>query len=51
MEFYVFRNNTKQGPFTVDELSSQDIDTEIMVWSVGYSYSVKKHLNLIATPI
>lgn len=37
MEFYILQNNKKQGPYSLEELSSKNIDTDTMVWSVGFS--------------
>ena len=37
MEFYILQNNMKQGPYSLEELSGKNIDTDTMVWSVGFS--------------
>lgn len=37
MEFYILHNNTKQGPYSLDELKGENIDVDTMVWSVGFS--------------
>lgn len=35
MEFYVFINDSQQGPFTLDQLASLDITPETEVWTEG----------------
>lgn len=37
MEFYILQNNTKQGPYSLEELRNKNIDADTMVWSVGFS--------------
>lgn len=37
MEFYILQNNTKQGPYSLDELKGKNIDVDTMVWSIGFS--------------
>lgn len=37
MEFYILINNTKQGPYPLEELPNKDITANTMVWSVGFS--------------
>lgn len=37
MEFYILQNNMKQGPYSLEELGNKNIDTNTMVWSVGFS--------------
>lgn len=37
MQFYILINNTKQGPYPLEELSNKDITANTMVWSVGFS--------------
>lgn len=35
MKFYVMSNNTKQGPYTIEELQDKGISANTMVWKVG----------------
>ena len=37
MEFYIFTNNVKQGPYHLDELSAKNVTADTMVWAVGFS--------------
>lgn len=37
MDFYVLINNTKQGPFSMEELANKDITVNTKVWAVGFS--------------
>lgn len=37
MELYILKNNIKQGPFSLEELKSKELDAETMVWSTGFS--------------
>lgn len=37
MEYYILRNNIKEGPFSGEELTSMNIDGHTMVWRVGFS--------------
>ncbi|CCZ47441.1 uncharacterized protein BN750_01815 [Bacteroides sp. CAG:661] len=37
MQFYILQNNIKQGPFSKEELSHQNINAHTMVWGMGFS--------------
>lgn len=37
MEFYILTNNIKQGPFSLDELASQNITPNTLAWRTGLS--------------
>lgn len=36
MEFYIFNNNSKEGPFSITELSAKRITPDTLVWAIGY---------------
>lgn len=37
MDFYILINNSKQGPFPVEELANRKITPNTMVWAIGFS--------------
>lgn len=37
MTFFILQNHTKQGPYTLEELRSKDINGQTMVWSTGFT--------------
>lgn len=37
MDFYILINNSKQGPFPVEELANKSITPNTMVWAIGFS--------------
>ena len=36
MEYYISRNDSKEGPFTIEELAEKRIAPDTLVWAVGY---------------
>lgn len=36
MEYYISKNNDKEGPFTLEELAAQHITPDTLIWTVGY---------------
>ena len=36
MEYYISRNDRKEGPFTLDELPEKRIAPDTLIWAVGY---------------
>lgn len=37
MDFYLLINNSKQGPYSIEELASKDLSPSTMVWTQGYT--------------
>ena len=37
MEYYIYSNNAKKGPFSLEELKNQSISHNTMIWKVGFS--------------
>ncbi len=37
MEYYIYSNNVKKGPFSLEELKNQSISHNTMIWKVGFS--------------
>ncbi len=37
MEYYILINNTKQGPFSIEELKTKNISRNSMIWRMGQS--------------
>lgn len=37
MDYYILINNTKQGPFSQEELINKNITPNAMVWAIGFS--------------
>ena len=37
MEYYIYSNNAKKGPFSLEELKNQSISHNTMRWKVGFS--------------
>lgn len=37
MEYYILKNNIKEGPFSIDELKNKNLNANTMIWRVGYA--------------
>lgn len=37
MEYYILRNNVKEGPYTLEDLKNKGIGPRTMVWAVGFT--------------